>query len=204
MEYIAHQARHFDMTKHIIVDSNHDRALERWLREADWRHDPVNMMFYMESVHAKLAAIVNGEEDFHMLRHWWKDEGGHLTNVVFLDEDESLVICDDAHGGIECGMHGHLGANGSRGNIKSFAKMGRRANIAHSHTAGIVEGIWQVGTSSLMDLEYNKGMSSWSHSHILTYANGKRCMITMSNGKYKAGMKDLTPYPHNVKLKRAA
>jgi hypothetical protein len=192
MEYISHQARHFDMTKHVIVDSNHDRALERWLREADWKHDPINMMFYMESVHAKLNAISLGHEGFHMLRYWWNEwtQGGSgVGNVIFLDEDESYVICDDAHGGIECGMHGHLGANGGRGNIRTFAKMGRRANIGHSHTAGIVEGIWQAGTNSLMDLEYNKGMSSWSHSDILTYANGKRAMITMSGGKYRAGMK---------------
>jgi hypothetical protein len=195
MEYLNDQAETFSDTQHVVVDSNHDRALERWLREADWRHDPVNMMFYMESVHAKLSAISREDDDFHMLRHWWCEWNGAfmespaLDNVQFLDEDESYVICDDAHGGIECGMHGHLGANGGRGNIRSFAKMGRRANIGHSHTAGIVEGIWQAGTSSLMDLEYNKGLSSWSHSHILTYANGKRAMITMSGGRYRAGMK---------------
>jgi hypothetical protein len=193
MMYLGNQADHWQDSKHVVVDSNHDRALERWLREADWRHDPINMMFYMESVHAKLSAIANDDE-FHMLRHWWwefEDDraGGDWDHVIFLDEDESYVICDDAHGGIECGMHGHLGANGGRGNIKSFAKMGRRANIGHSHSAGIVEGIWQAGTSSLMDLEYNKGLSSWSHSHILTYANGKRAMITVSGGKYRADMK---------------
>jgi len=194
MEYLSHQARHFDMTKHVVVDSNHDRALERWLRESDWRHDPVNMMFYMEAAHAKLDAIAREDDDFHMLRHWWLDwtQGGSgVKNVQFLDEDESFVICDDPHGGIENGMHGHLGANGSRGNIRTFAKMGRRANVGHSHTAGIVEGIWQAGTSSLLDMKYNRGMSSWSHSHILTYANGKRAMITMRNGKYRAGMKSL-------------
>ena len=193
MEYLAHQAAHWPETKHVVVDSNHDRALERWLRETDWRHDPVNMMFYMESVHAKLESIAN-TTDFHMLRHWWlqynenpKHTGNRYQgNVQFLDEDESFVICDDAHGGIETGMHGHLGANGGRGNIRTFAKMGRRANVGHSHSAGIVEGIWQAGTSSLLDLEYNKGMSSWSHSHILTYENGKRAMITIRNGKYKA------------------
>jgi len=194
MSYISRQAERWPDTRHVLVDSNHDRALERWLRESDWKHDPVNMMFYMESVHAKLYAIANDNNDFHMLRHWWEQhdeitEFKYQGNVQFLDEDESYVICDDAHGGIECGMHGHLGANGGRGNIRSFAKMGRRANIGHSHTAGIVEGIWQAGTSSLMDLEYNKGLSSWSHSHILTYANGKRAMITMRNGKYRAGMK---------------
>ena len=201
MDYINHQSAHWPDTEHVIVDSNHDRALERWLREADWRHDPINMMFYMESVHAKLSAIANDNDEFHMLGHWWKvHEGTHgVSNVRFLDEDESLVICDDAHGGIECGMHGHLGANGGRGNIRSFAKMGRRANIGHSHTAGIVEGIWQAGTNSLMDLEYNKGLSSWSHSDILTYENGKRCMITMRNGKYKAGMKSLVGKLHTLK-----
>ncbi len=191
MEYLSQQARLFDMTEHVVVDSNHDRALERWLRENDWRHDPVNMMFYMEAAHAKLDAIAREDDKFHMLRHWWNDwtQGGSgVKNVRFLDEDESFVICDDPHGGIECGMHGHLGANGARGNIRSFAKMGRRANIGHSHTAGIVEGIWQAGTASLLDMKYNKGLSSWSHSHILTYANGKRCMITMRNGKYRAGM----------------
>jgi hypothetical protein len=209
MEYIAHQAGMWPDTRHVVVDSNHDRALERWLREADWKHDPINMMFYMESVHAKLEAISEGDDTFHMLHHWWEEHDGgdkvfkatgnpYQGNVHFLDEDESFVICDDAHGGIECGMHGHLGANGARGSIRAFAKMGRRANIGHSHTAGIVEGIWQAGTNSLMDLEYNKGLSSWSHSDILTYENGKRCMITMRNGKYKAGMKDLTPYPLNL------
>ncbi|MEE8372801.1 MAG: hypothetical protein V3R87_03585 [Dehalococcoidia bacterium] len=196
MDYLGQQADRWPDTRHVVVDSNHDRALERWLREVDWRHDPINMMFYMEAAHAKLSAIAQEDDDFHMLRHWWGQREGWIpgkqTNVVFLDEDESFVICDDPHGGIENGMHGHLGANGSRGNIKTFAKMGRRANIGHSHSAGIVEGIWQAGTSSLVDLGYNRGMSGWSHSHILTYANGKRCMITMRNGKYRAGMKPLS------------
>ena len=205
MMYLSHQADHWPDTMHVVVDSNHDRALERWLRESDWQDDPINMLFYMESTLGKLYAISEGDTNFHMLRHWFEQQfhpDDYLSNVRFLDEDESYVICDDPHGGIECGMHGHLGANGARGSIKSFAKMGRRANIGHSHTAGIFEGIWQAGTSSLMDLEYNKGLSSWSHSDILTYENGKRCMITMRNGKYKAGMKNLTPYPHN--MRRAA
>jgi hypothetical protein len=159
MAYLARQAAHWPEAKHVVVDSNHDRALERWLREADWRYDPVNMMFYMESAHAKLKAIASGDDNFHMLRHWWEQyddvaEFKSQGTVQFLDEDESYVICDDAHGGIECGMHGHLGANGGRGNIRSFTKMGRRANVGHSHIAGIVEGIWQAGTSSLMDLEF--------------------------------------------------
>ncbi len=202
MEYIHHQSAMFPNTEHVIVDSNHDRALERWLREADWKEDPINMIFYTESVLAKLKAIAQENDDFHMLEHWWVNHEGTygVNNVTFLDEDESHVLCDDPHGGIECGMHGHLGANGARGAIRAFAKMGRRANIGHSHTAGIFEGIWQAGTSSLLDMKYNKGLSGWSHSHILTYANGKRSMITMRNGKWRAGMKPLTGELTTMKL----
>jgi len=32
---------------------------------------------------------------------------------------------------------------------------------------------------------YNVGGSGWSHSHIITYANGKRATATLKNGKWK-------------------
>lgn len=193
MAFLTRSAQDQRFAEHIVVDSNHDRALERWLREADWKHDPINMIFYMESVQAKLYAIKGRDNNFHMLRYWC-DQFCHAmndlppVNVRFLHEDESFTICDDSQGGIECGMHGHLGANGARGGIRSFAKMGRKANIGHSHNAGIHEGIWQAGTSSLLDMGYNRGLSGWSHSHVLTYPNGKRAMITIKGKKYKARM----------------
>ena len=193
VEYISRRAAVWSDTEHIVVDSNHDRALERWLRESDWREDPINMEFFMEAALAKVKAIRARDNDFHMLRHWYNemDHNGanFMTNVRFLDEDEGFVLCEDANGGIECGMHGHLGANGSRGGAAGFAKMGRKANVGHTHTAGIYDGIFTAGTSSNLDMGYNRGPSSWSHSHILTYANGKRTIITMWNGKWRAGMK---------------
>jgi hypothetical protein len=34
---------------------------------------------------------------------------------------------------------------------------------------------------------YNKGPSSWSHSHVITYPNGKRSIITLQkNGNWRA------------------
>jgi hypothetical protein len=35
-------------------------------------------------------------------------------------------------------------------------------------------------------MKYNAGPSSWSHSNIITYANGKRCMITQRGNKWRA------------------
>ena len=83
-------------------------------------------------------------------------------------------------------MHGHLGANGARGGANGFAKMGRKANVGHSHSAGIHDGIYTAGTSSDLDLRYNSGPSSWSHSHIVTYPNGKRAIITIWKGRWRA------------------
>ena len=190
MGYLSRRSRKFDSTMHIVVDSNHDRALERWLRESDWREDPINMEFFMESVLAKVRAIRFSDNSFHMLRYWFREcLGSGRKNLRFLDEDESFIICEDANGGIECGMHGHLGPNGARGGAATFAKMGRKANVGHTHQAGIHDGVYTAGTSSNLDMGYNKGPSSWSHSDILTYKNGKRTIITHWNGRWRANMK---------------
>ena len=179
----------------IVVDSNHDNALEKWLREADFRVDPVNAVYYLRASLAKYEAMAREDKDFHLLewgfrRAWLSlstDGKKSLPNLRFLREDESYVICRDAGGGIECGMHGHLGPNGAQGGAVAFAKMGRKANVGHTHQAGIHDGVYTAGTSSLLDLGYNRGPSSWSHSHILTYANGKRAILTIWNGKWRAG-----------------
>ena len=171
----------------VVVDSNHDRALERWLLEADYKSDPVNAVFFLEAQLAKYKSIRDRKEGFHLLEWAVKHvRGVGPTTARFLREDESFIICPKAGGGVECGMHGHLGPNGARGNARAFARMGRKANVGHSHTAGILDGIYTAGTSSLMDLGYNSGPSSWSHSHIVTYPNGKRAIITVWMGKWKA------------------
>jgi hypothetical protein len=167
----------------VVVESNHDRAVKRWLAEADWRTDPVNAIFFLEAQLALLKGIEAGKEpsilEWSVMRGREKDFDG----IVFLREDESFTICDD---GIECGMHGHLGANGAKGAPRQFTRMGARANTGHTHAAGIIDGIYTAGTSSLLELGYNKGLSSWSHSHILTLPNGKRQIVTMIDGKWRA------------------
>lgn len=174
-------------TQTLVVSSNHNDALHRWLKEADWKKDPVNMGFFLKCSMIVTEAIKDQNYNFHLLEHLYRELFKKIDeNLTFLQEDESFVICEDANGGIECGMHGHLGPNGSRGGFRAFAKMGRKANIGHTHTAGIHEGVYTAGTASELDMEYNRGPSSWSHSHILTYPNGKRAIVTMWNGKWRA------------------
>lgn len=169
-----------------VVDSNHDRAMERWLREADWQYDCVNIEFYLEAQLAKVRAILNQEENFHLLE-WCAEQ--YLNNfpcIRFLREDESYVLCPDNHGGIEGGMHGHLGVNGGRGSAMGFAKMGRKSNVCHTHSAGIYDGVYTSGMSCQKDMGFNRGPGSWSWSHTVTYPNGKRAIYTMWDNMWRA------------------
>ena len=169
----------------LVVDSNHDGAFTRWLRDSDYKTDPENALYYLESQLEYYRALERRDRNFHVLE-WAMRRAQCPKEVTFLREDQSFIICEDPHGGIECGMHGHLGPNGARGNPKQFAKMGRKCNTGHTHSAQIVNGVYVAGVTASLDQGYNVGPSSWSHSHIVTYESGKRTIITMWNGKWRA------------------
>ncbi len=172
--------------KMIVVDSNHDNAMGRWLREADYRRDPVNARFFLKCQSRVYEGIYEKDERFHLVEYALQ-ELGCPEEVVFLREDESFIICSsDGREGIECGIHGHLGPNGSRGTPGGIGRIGRRVNTGHTHQAGIRDGVWTAGTTSELDLGYNRGPSSWSHSHIITYETGKRAISTMYLDAWRA------------------
>jgi len=171
--------------KVVVIQSNHDNALTRWLRESDYRLDPTNAIIFLTCQKRVYEAIARREKGFHLLE-WIMQQLGTDRKVLFLQMDESYVICRDRSGGIECGMHGHAGPNGTKGTPWAFRKMGRKANIGHTHSAGIVDGLYVAGTSSLLDCGYNVGPSSWTHTHIVTYPNGKRALVTMYGGAWRA------------------
>ncbi len=173
-----------DWCQSVVVDSNHDNMLTRWLREADYRKDPVNALIFLECQLAKYRAIKARDKNFHMVEHVLRQVECPKT-VRFLREDESYITCRDARGGIENGMHGHLGVNGKPGSPKQFTKMGRAANTGHTHSAGICDLIFTAGTCSLLDLGYNRGPGSWSHSMIVTYKGGTRAIVTMWKGDWR-------------------
>lgn len=165
----------------IVVDSNHDQALTRWLREADYKTDPENAEFFLTCQVAQYEALRKRNPNFHSVENALKSLG-LKSDIKFLRADESFLICKS----IECGMHGHHGPNGTRGDPRSLSKVGKRANIGHYHSAAIIHGLYVAGTCSKLDLEYTQGPGSWSWSHILTYANGKRCILTVRNGRWRA------------------
>ena len=187
--WLGHTAR--KNTRTVVIESNHDQALMKWLKDRRGAEDSENAYYWHRLnsvVHTSLRDGKGVPAIFeHALREFDGPYGRALSNTMFLKEDASFEICrTPTQPGIECGMHGHRGPNGSRGSFRNLRNIGKRANVGHSHTAGILDGIYVAGVSARMDLGYNVGPSSWSHSHIVTYPSGKRTIITLRGKKWRA------------------
>jgi hypothetical protein len=179
VEFLDESQRGFCQS--VVVDSNHDAALGRWLREADYRKDPVNAVFFLKLQAAVYESIEQSNGNFHLMEYAMRLLGTG-DDIRFLRTDESFVIGKN----IECGMHGHLGPNGSRGTPANLSKLGLKANVGHTHSAGIYDGLYVAGLCGKLDQGYNKGPSSWSTTQIVTYQNGKRALYTMSHRDWRA------------------
>lgn len=175
-----------DGRKSIFPYSNHPDALYRWIRDADWKLDPKNAEVYLETALEMVRSThMNGcvSETIDPFEYWGKKLLSDPDNYVFLNPDDPYSIKD-----ITLDMHGHLGANGSRGgSAKTFAKLGSKSITGHSHGPEIFEGAYRVGTSSVLKQEYNKGPSSWLQTHCVIYANGKRALLNLIGGEYTIG-----------------
>lgn len=182
--FLARAARPW--CKDIVVPSNHDAHIERWLREADWREDPENAEFYHAAQGAYLKAIKSGRH-FNALQWAVSQCKNTPRGIRFLAGGESFTICKDASGGIEMALHGDKGPNGSRGSIRNLARLGRKVCIGHSHSAGIHNGAYQSGVTAKLGMDYARGApSSWSQSCIVVHPSGKRQIVTIWKGRWRA------------------
>lgn len=188
-----------DYNKTIVVNSNHDRHLDQWVKHVVEKcaktetHENLALayelnMAWRASCLKQLAAGVDHPcfnfNEF-ALRKYMPQQFAH-RNVIFLGEDEGSLLCEDIDGGIECGLHGDRGPNGSRGTHTAFANLDRKMNYADKHTVNIKGEAYCAGTSSKLSLGYNKGPTSWTHAHIVTYPNGTRTIISIYKGRWRA------------------
>lgn len=171
-----------DFSEVVVVESNHDLALLKYLKEQDYRKDPINAIFFLEMQLETYKALSEGNKSYSCF-----ETACHRVNpdtkdgIRFLRTDESFRLC----GNIEAGQHGMNGVNGSRGSVQSYIKQGIKFNTGHTHSASIKKGIYTAGVSGKLDMGYNIGGSSWVQAHIITYTNGKRTIINIKNGRWR-------------------
>jgi hypothetical protein len=158
-----------------VTKSNHDEFLERWLEEARFAKDPYNFQLGCKLADAMVDGkdpLIEGVTLYGNLKH--------PKRINWLKRDQDYRIF-----GHENGAHGDVGPGGSKGTKIGLEKSYFSATIAHSHTAGILREVFQVGTTSWFDLDYNRGASSWMHCSCLEYDNGNRQLINSIRGEYR-------------------
>lgn len=174
----------------LVVCSNHDEAFDKWLQKADIRLDPVNARFFHEAWYKLLqyyerhgsfpmrSAIRRGFTTMGAFKLFYEERG--KGRVRFLDREEPEKI-----GGVYIHFHGDEGLGGSPGNSQTYAKLGVKTIIGHSHRPGIRDGCYQVGLTGSLDMEYNATPSAWMNTHCVIYSNNKRSLIHIVDGEWR-------------------
>jgi len=171
LEEISQWAEHL-----VLVYSNHDDFLSRYLDRSEFQDDPYNYKISLKLAQALLEEknpVQYGVEK--LFGYKYKDK------TTWLKKGEDFILA-----GANVGAHGHKGANGAKGSPASMEKAYGSSFSGHTHTPQILRGTWIVGTSTYLQLDYNaEGASSWQQTAGLLYPNGARQLINIIDGKWK-------------------
>lgn len=152
----------------LVVESNHDLFLEKFISIENFLQDGLNSIF------ACRLFIEISKTKQPILKTAMELCGKVARNVKFLKEDEEYRIQ-----GVALDYHGHRGINGAKGTGASFDRYNLRMITGHAHTPAIYANGMVVGTSTHLRLPYMKGASSHLNAHGLLYANGKYTLLTI-------------------------
>lgn len=158
----------------VIVRSNHDDFLDRWLKGTDWRKASTmkNSIEYMEYSALLLKGVApNGVIPYLI--------NAKYPKYKTLGRSDSLVI-----NGWELAQHGDVGSNGSRGSLLQFRKLNTKIVVGHYHSPGRKDGALAVGTSTKLRVNYNIGPSGWLQSHVIIHHDGKAQHINFIKGEF--------------------
>lgn len=158
----------------VVVRSNHDDFLDRWLQRSDWRRCG-NRKLYLEAANILANECVAQKKG--VIPYYLESEFGDKIKTLGLDDSYRVL-------GWELGMHGHIGANGSRGGANQFKAMNTKTITGHTHQPTKIDGHMSVGTLTHLRVGYNKGLSSWMQTNVLIYPDGKAQHIHIVNNKY--------------------
>lgn len=163
----------------VIVRSNHDDFLDRWLKNEEWKKQPTfkNSRLYMK--YSDILLEQYGRDPYNV-----KGVIPVLINQRYPKFKTLSRTSSYRVKGWECGQHGDIGPNGSRGSLLAFRKLNTKMIVGHYHSPGRKDGAIAVGTSTKLRVGYNKGPSSWLQSHVIIHQDGRAQHINFINGQY--------------------
>lgn len=162
-----------------IVSSNHNDHFTQWLQSDKNANDLANAWVYAETRAYYLRELMEKREPVSPFEFWARRMCKKQDRIKFLGRNDSLSVL-----GVEHSFHGDKGPGGARGSTMNLSKIGAKVTKGHSHSPGIIDGCYDAGTSSRLDLEYTAGSpSAWINSMVVLYPNGKRTHVHVIDGR---------------------
>jgi len=158
-----------------LVKSNHDEWLDMYLDGGRHLKEPHNYMIGT-LISAKMIEGKDALEEG--IRMFWPQMP---DNIHFLQRDDELKVW-----GYLLSAHGDKGNNGARATPRSMETAYNKIIRGHSHSPDVFRDVFTVGTSTSLNLGYNKGYaSSWSNTHALLWERGAVQLVNILDGKWK-------------------
>ncbi len=185
--------------KIVVVPSNHDYWLHRWLKEARYAKEPQNaeigaqlFLAFHRGVDPFKAALLDKEKGVQNAKRLiFLDIGTSFTRGYqdSSDPEKSRLV--------ELALHGHEGANGAKLSIRSMQEATDRGVYGHTHTYARKNGIVNVGTITGLDLSYNRGgFSNWIQAAAIIGPHGEIQALEFKEGEWFADPHSKTPRPN--------
>ena len=173
-----------------VVRSNHDEFFDRELDNGKYTSHPLSS----QDLAVVAGAVVehswdNGEIPYALpiaieKLAYEKLKMSRLQKTTFLERDVSFSIA-----GVDVSHHGDKIINGRPTSIHTVSTSIPTSIVGHTHAPAAFRNTYRVGTSSLLDLSYNKGLCSWLHTFALLYDDGSVQLINIIKGKPWADFK---------------
>lgn len=161
----------------VIVRSNHDDFIDRWLTNDDWKKQPTmkNSLCYMQ-----FAAMLLKQHANQKVKGVIPEIiNGVYPSFITLDRNTSYKVKN-----WELGQHGDLGTSGSRGSTQQFRRLNTKIIVGHYHKPERKDGALSVGTSTHLRVGYNKGASPWLQSHVIIHNDGRAQHINFIDNEF--------------------
>lgn len=160
-------------TNMIIIPSNHNDWLDKWVRFSEGTKDLKNAKLFNE-----FQALLFEEKAPKGLYAYLVDRK-FGDEVRTLDRNESFMVA-----GHECNNHGDLGSNGAKGTPITFKKLNTKIVSGDKHFLYTYDNAFGVGITTVLDHGYNRGMSSWIQASGLIHSNGTFQHLIFAGGKF--------------------
>ncbi len=159
----------------IIVASNHNEFLDKYLEAVRLKDDPLNA-YLAAQLMAKMMEGKNPVEE------GLKSVGKIPKNVTFLRRDEDYKVL-----GWQLASHGDRGMAGGRGSMTAREFANGKSITGHSHVPEILRDTFVVGTSTYLNLPYTKGSpSAWMNTDAMLWDIGTVQLVNVIYGDWRS------------------